>query len=157
MMRLDDAVSSVMRQVACYKFELELHKAYREKGYLPKEEIGKIFQKNMKAYMGDYVEQSEGSENWWVTWSHIRSYFYVYSYASGHLISKFLQNKVKSDMRFIGKVKDFLSSGSSDSPREIFARLGVDIDNKNFWLEGLEEIDILLRETGDLAGKLRKI
>jgi oligoendopeptidase F len=157
MMRLDDAVSAVMRQAACYKFELELHQTFREKGYVSKEEIGKIFQKNMKDYMGSYVEQSKGSENWWVPWSHIRSYFYVYSYASGNLIAKFLQDKVKNDPRFILKVKDFLSAGSSESPRDIFLRLGINIDDKNFWLEGLEKIDGLLKETEKLAKKLHKI
>jgi oligoendopeptidase F len=157
MMRLDDIVSAVMRQVACYKFELDLHKTYREKGYISKEEIGKLFQKHMKAYMGPYVEQSEGSENWWVHWSHIRSYFYVYSYASGLLISKFMQDSVKKDQRFIGKVKKFLSAGSSDSPKDIFSGLGIDINDKNFWLKGLGEIDDLLRETTKLAIKLGKI
>jgi oligoendopeptidase F len=157
MMRLDDVVSAVMRQVACYKFELELHGIYREKGYVSKEEIGKLFQKHMKAYMGPFVEQSEGSENWWVHWSHIRSYFYVYSYASGLLISKFLQDSVKEDPRFIGKVKEFLSAGSSDSPRDIFSGLGINIDDKKFWLKGLGEIDDLLKETTKLAVKLGKV
>jgi oligoendopeptidase F len=157
MTRLDDAVSAVMRQAACYRFEQELHTIYREKGYISKEEIGKIFQKHMKAYMGSYVEQSKGSENWWVHWSHIRSYFYVYSYASGLLISKFLQDSVKRDRRFIGKVKEFLSAGSSGSPKVIFNGLGINIDDKNFWLKGLEEIDDLLKETTKLATKLGKI
>ena len=157
MIRLDDAVSSVIRQIACYRFEQELHKSYREKGYISKEEIGKIFHKNMKAYMGEYVEQTEGSENWWVPWSHIRSFFYVYSYASGYLISKFMQNEVEKDPRFIVKVKDFLSVGSSESPKSIFARLGVDIDSKTFWLQGLQEIDDLLIETQKLAKRLGRM
>ena len=157
MMRLDEAISAVMRQIACYKFELELHKIYREKGYISREEIGKIFTKNMKAYMGEYVEQSEGSQNWWVQWSHIRNYFYVYSYSSGLLISKFLQDAVKNDARFISKVKEFLSAGSSESPKDIFSRLGINIDDKNFWLKGLKEIDDLLTETSNIAKKLGKI
>jgi oligoendopeptidase F len=95
MKRLDDDVSTIFRQIACYCFEKELHTEYREKGYLSQEEIGKIFQKNMAAYMGDAVEQSPGSENWWVYWGHIRRSFYVYSYASGLLISKYMQRAVK--------------------------------------------------------------
>ena len=86
--KLNGDISTIFRQIACYQFEQELHKDFREKGYLSKEDIGKIFQKNMSAYMGDFVEQSEGSENWWIYWGHIRSFFYVYSYASGLLISK---------------------------------------------------------------------
>ena len=157
MMRLNDEVSTIFRQVACYRFEQELHDQFRQKGYLSKEDIGRLFRKHMASYMGDSVEQSPGSENWWVYWGHIRSFFYVYSYASGLLISKSLQNSVKEDPCFIGKVKEFLSAGLSDSPKNIFLRLGIDITDKQFWDRGLEEVENLLNETIHLAEKLGKI
>jgi oligoendopeptidase F len=72
MQKLNDDVSSIFRQVACYRFEQELHNEFRAKGYLSKEEIGTLFQKHMASYMGPAVEQSPGSENWWVYWNHIR-------------------------------------------------------------------------------------
>ena len=156
-MKLSDDVSTIFRQVACYKFEQELHQEFRQKGYLSKEEIGKLFQKHMSLYMGDPVEQSAGSENWWVYWSHIRSFFYVYSYASGLLISKSLQNSVKNAPKFIEKVKEFLSAGLSDSPKNIFKKLGVDITDRSFWNKGIDEVETLLQETTNLAGKLGKI
>ena len=156
MMRLNDEVSTIFRQVACYRFEQELHQEFRQKGYLSKDEIGRLFQKHMAAYMGDAVEQSPGSENWWIYWSHIRSFFYVYSYASGLLISKSLQHSVRKDPAFIGKVRDFLSAGLSDSPKNIFARLGVDISDEQFWNKGLDEVEGLLNETMGLAKKLGK-
>ncbi|MDE1848957.1 MAG: M3 family oligoendopeptidase [Nanoarchaeota archaeon] len=157
MEKLNEEVSTIMRQVACYEFEQEMHKEFREKGYLSKNEIGKIFQKHMKDYMGDFVEQSGGSENWWVYWGHIRTFFYVYSYASGLLISKSLQRMVKSDSKNISKVKNFLSAGLSKSPKEIFMELGIDITRKEFWSEGLKEMEDLLNETESLAKELGKI
>jgi oligoendopeptidase F len=157
MQKLNDDVSSIFRQVACYRFEQELHALFRGKGYLSKDEIGRLFQKHMAAYMGKAVDQSEGSENWWVYWSHIRYFFYVYSYASGLLISKSLQNSVKEDSAFIMKVKEFLSAGLSDSPKNIFGRLGIDITDKQFWDKGLAEVEKLLDETVLLAKKLGKI
>jgi oligoendopeptidase F len=155
--KLNDDVSSIFRQVACYQFEQELHKDFREKGYLSKEEIGRLFRKHMVAYMGNAVLQSEGSENWWVYWNHIRYFFYVYSYASGLLISKSLQNSVKQDPAFVHKVKEFLSAGMSDSPKNIFSRLGIDISDKRFWDTGLDEVENLLNGTEQLAKKLGKI
>ena len=157
MQKLNDDVSSIFRQVACYRFEQELHAVFRTKGYLSKEEIGTLFRKHMAAYMGKAVEQSEGSENWWVYWSHIRYFFYVYSYAGGLLISKALQNSVKRDPAFIEKVKEFLSAGLSDSPKNIFHRLGIDVTDKQFWGKGLDEVEKLLNETELLARKLGKI
>lgn len=157
MQKLNDDISTIIRQIACYKFEQELHAQFREKGYLSKEEIGELFKKHMKAYMGDYVEQSEGSENWWIHWSHIRTYFYNYSYASGLLISKAFQNRVKTDPKFIEKVKLFLSAGTSKSPKDIFLEMDIDITKKEFWEEGLREVEGLLEEVETLAKKLGKI
>lgn len=157
MMKLNDEVSTICRQVACYQFEQELHRTFREKGYLSKDEIGRLFQKHMAAYMGDAVEQSAGSENWWVYWSHIRQFFYVYSYAGGLLISKSLQNSVQKDRTFIERVKEFLSAGLSDSPKNIFMKMGIDIADLRFWDKGLDEIEALLLETRELAVKLKKI
>ena len=157
MMKLNDDMSTIFRQVACYSFEQELHREFGQKGYLSKEEIGKLFRKHMAAYMGDAVEQSKSSENWWVYWSHIRTFFYVYSYASGLLISKSLQHSVKEDPAFVRKVKRFLSAGLSDSPKNIFRDLGIDIADKGFWEKGLDEVENLLQETEALARKLGKL
>jgi len=153
MNQLNDDVSTIIRQVACYMFEQELHKNFREKGYLSKEEIGKLFTKHMKNYMGDFVEQSKGSEYW----SHIRNFFYNYSYASGLLISKSLQGSVKENPKFIENVKEFLSTGGSKSPRDIFEKIGINIADKDFWDKGLEEVERLLNETEKLAKELGKI
>ena len=155
--KLNDDVSTIFRQVACYRFEQELHRDFRSKGYLSKEDIGGLFQTHMAAYMGPFVEQSPGSENWWVYWSHIRYFFYVYSYASGLLISKSLQHSVKEDSSFIIRVKGFLAAGLSDSPQNIFKRLGVNITDSGFWNKGLDEVEGLLEETTALARRLGKI
>ncbi|MDO8509088.1 MAG: M3 family oligoendopeptidase [Nanoarchaeota archaeon] len=154
---LNNDISTIFRQTACYKFEKDLHSRFREKGYLSKEEIGKIFQKNMASYMGDAVEQSSGSENWWVYWNHIRNFFYVYSYSSGLLISKAMQRAVRQDKKFIIKVKEFLSSGKSSSPKDIFLKMGINIGNRKFWEEGLAEVEDLLNEAEKLAKKLGKV
>ena len=68
-----------------------------------------------------------------------------------------MQNSVKEDPKFIEEVKEFLSAGLSDSPKNIFKKLGIDITDKNFWKKGLDEVDALLNETETLAKKLGKI
>ncbi|PIR43751.1 hypothetical protein COV24_01185 [candidate division WWE3 bacterium CG10_big_fil_rev_8_21_14_0_10_32_10] len=157
MQKLNEDISTIIRQTAFYKFEWDLHKQFRKKGYLSKEEIGVIFQKHMKSYMGKYVSQDKGSENWWVYVGHFRSFFYVYSYASGLLISKSLQAEVKKDPKFILKVKSFLSAGSSKSPKDLFLDLGINITKPDFWESGIKELEELLIKTETLARKLGKI
>lgn len=156
MMRLNDYVSAIFRQVACFRFEQELHQTFRQKGYLSHIEIGKIFHKHMRDYMGPAVIQSEGSENWWVYWGHIRTFFYVYSYASGLLIAKYIQNQIRKDHTFVAQLKYFMSAGRSESPKQIFKNMGMDIENPDFWKTGLQEIRILLKDTEKLAKKLGK-
>lgn len=154
MEKLDSDIATIFRQVACYNFEFEIHTHFREYGYVAQETLCQLFAKHMSAYMG---EASHGCENWWVYWQHLRYYFYVYSYSSGLLISKAMQQNVKKDKAYISKVKDFLSAGLSSSPADIFLDLGLDISQKAFWLSGLSEVEHLLDETMALAKKLKKI
>ena len=157
MQKLNSDVSTIFRQAALYLFEQELHANFRKSGYLSAEEIGQLFKKHMADYMGDSVEQSAGSENWWLQWSHIRNFFYVYSYVSGLLISKYFQKQTASDARYINKIKYFLSAGLSQSPQTIFKNMGVDVTNKKFWQDGINEVSDLLKEAEKLAKKLKKI
>lgn len=154
---LDRDISTIFRQVAGYQFELELHEQYRKRGYLSSKDIGEIFLKHMKDYMGESVLQSPGSENWWMYWSHFRQFFYIYSYASGQLISKSLQDAVRKDHSAIESVKMFLQSGTSRSPRDIFLQCGIDIQKPEFWEAGIKSIETALNQAWKLAEKLGKI
>lgn len=138
---LEEDVSTIFRQIACYNFELELHKQFRDKGFLSKDDISKIFTQEMSKYLGESVLKDKHMQLGWIYWSHIRSFFYTYSYASGLLISKYLQNLVKEDTQNIKYVKEFFKAGDSKSPKEIFLDMGMDISKKEFWETGLKEIE----------------
>lgn len=157
MMKLNDDVSTIIRQISFYQFETEIHETFRKEGYLSHQKIGEIFQKHMTAYMGDGVRQDPGAENWWLYIPHFRTPFYVFSYAFGLLVSKSLQHMVREDKSNIEKVKMFLSSGGVKSPKDLMADLDIDIDSKAFWESGLQEVRDLLEETKALAKELGKI
>lgn len=154
MAKLNDDVSSIFRQVAAYRFEQKLHQEFRQAGFLPAERIGELFRAEMVAYLGDSVEFNPGAENWWVYWSHFRRFFYVYSYASGLLISKNLQRKIRADKKFIGPVKSFLAAGTSASSRQLFSNLGLDIGEPEFWTEALAQVHADLDLAKELATKI---
>lgn len=137
---MSDAVNTIFRQIAFYNFEKELHTTFREKGYLSHEEISDIFIRNMQAYLGDAVDVDDGMRYGWIYVSHFRRPFYVYTYASGLLISKFLQKKVREDRGFIEKFKTFLEAGSSKSVKNIFMDIGIDISKREFWKEGISNL-----------------
>lgn len=150
MNRLNDDISAIFRQVACYRFEQDLAETYDKNAYISKEDIGKMFQKRMEEYMGPAVSQKKGGNLFWTYWGHIRSPFYVYSYASGQLISKSLQSMVRSDSKSIELVKDFLATGRVMSPEDIFRKLGLDIIKAQFWELGLKEVESLLSKIEQL-------
>ncbi len=148
-------IATIHRQISLYLFELEIHKKYREEGYLSKEKIGKIFITHMRNYMGNSVDMTN-SNLWWIYWEHIRLKFYVYSYASGALISKTMQKEYRRNHSFMEKIKEFLATGKSKSPREIFEDMGIKI-NKEFFDKGILSIREDLTTVEELAKKLKKI
>jgi oligoendopeptidase F len=151
MFKLNEDVSTIFRQVACYKLEQRLHEEYRKIGYVSKDKVGEIFVQSMSEYLGESVEMEKGSENFWIYWGHIRRLFYVYSYASGLLISKYLQGQVRKDKKNIEKAKYLFSVGMSEAPEVSLKKLGVDISKPEIWEDGIKEIETLLDECEKLA------
>ncbi len=155
--RLEDIIATTMRQIAAYRFERDIHHLFRQKAYLSTQEIGGLFKKHMSAYMGNAIEQNFDAENWWMHWSHFRSPFYVYSYASGLLLSSSMRALLKKDPENWKRIKKFFYTGTSKSPKKIFQEMGIQLEKKDFWLAGLEDIELLFKETKRLAKKLGKL
>jgi oligoendopeptidase F len=139
--KVQDDIATIFRQIAFFNFELELHSTIREQGWVPKEQIAKILQKHLQAYLGKSVSISELDGYSFVYIGHFRRYFYVYSYAFGQLISGALFEKYKQDNTYITKIKQFLSAGGSDTPENIFKKIGIDVTKPEFWKEGLNGIE----------------
>lgn len=150
--RISGYIATIMRQIACFKFELDLHNTIRQKGYLSKEEIGDLHIKNMSQYMGPSVKFAKETRYGYVDWLHIRRFFYVYSYAFGLLVSKALLRKYKEDKNYWSKIEQLFSSGCKDSPENLLAEIGLDIRGDEVWKEGLKAIE----EDVDLFEKLVK-
>ncbi|HEY9480828.1 MAG TPA: M3 family oligoendopeptidase [Candidatus Paceibacterota bacterium] len=139
--RLNDDISTIFRQVACFNFETEFHEILRAKGGLSSAEIASLMNKHMAAYLGPAVEMRPEDGNFFVYWSHIRQFFYVYSYAFGQLISSALYARYKKDKAFLTEIEKFLRAGSSASPEDIFKSIGIDVTKPSFWQEGLKQIE----------------
>ena len=155
--QLEDKVATIFRQIAAYNFEKELHEEFRKKGYLPGKEIGELFNKHMKSYMGDAVSFDEDSGRGWIYWSHFRSSFYVFAYAMALLVSQYAKKQLTNDPSYLMKINEFYETGSSKSPDMIFKSLGIQVNNDKQWMEGINQVRELLKQTTKLAKKLGKI
>jgi len=139
--QINDDVSTIFRQIACFNFEYELHKKIRTEGAVSKEEIAKLMNKHMSAYLGPVFKMQENDGYFFVNWSHIRNFFYVYSYAFGQIISKALYAEYKKDRKFLLKIEEFLKAGGSTSPETIFKNIGIDVRDPSFFESGLRSIE----------------
>ncbi len=128
MSQLNDAISTIHRQIACYRYEQAIHDEYRKTGFISTEKLGELFTKYMSDYMGDAVSQDEGSQYRWVYRSHIRSFFYVFSYAGALILAKTLQSKVVDGSLTFTDVKNGQYCHGRDlSTQQIYANMGIDI------------------------------
>ena len=134
-------ISTIFRQIACFNFELELHENIRKEGQVSKENIAKLMSKHLRSYLGDAVEVTDEEGYFYVYWSHIRRFFYVYTYAYGQIISRALYEKWKEDPSYAKKIKQFLSAGGSMKPEDIFKSIGIDISKNSFFETGLEGVE----------------
>jgi oligoendopeptidase F len=139
--KISDSIQTIFRQIACFNFERELHERIRKEGMLPKEAIAELMNKHMRAYLGPVFNLSEDDGYFFVYWSHIRNFFYVYSYAFGELVSSALYEMYQENPENREKIKQFLCAGGSDSPENIFASIGIDVRNPEFFQKGLKKIE----------------
>lgn len=134
-------IETIFLQIACFNFETELHEKIRTEGQLSKEQIAKLMVKHMSACRGPAVKMEEDDGYLFVGWSHLRLYFYTYTYAFGHLISKAMYKRWKEDHSFETSVRSFLEAGSSLSPKDLFKKIGIDITDPKFFASGLKAIE----------------
>ncbi len=148
--RLQRDISTIFRQVACYNFESELHQTVRTDGFVSKENIAQIHNKNMSAYLGPKMKFREDDGYMFVSWPHLRYYFYVYTYAYGLLTSKVMLRNLEKDPGYIKQVEKFLKAGGSDTPINIFKSIGIDTTKPDFFRAGLLEIEKDIRDLKSL-------
>lgn len=148
--RVMDNVATVFRQIAFVNFETELHALVRTEGFVSRDRISDLMVKHLKSYLGPKFKLDRDDGLFWVRLSHIRRFFYMYTYAYGQLISNAMYARYREDPSFIAKIKEFLSAGGSDTPENIFKSIGIDTAKKGFWADGLRLIE-------DDVAKLEKL
>ena len=139
--KIQGDIETIFRQIAAFNFETELHNSIRAKGLLSADDIGELHNKHMSAYLGPAVKMQKIDGLNFVTWSHFRRFFYVYSYSYGQIISRALNDELKKDKNFGKQIKKFLSAGGSKSPDNIFKDIGIDTTKSDFFKNAVLSIE----------------
>ena len=154
--KIEDAFATVFRQVVLTRFEQLLHKARREQGELTTEQVNELWMSANRPMHGDVVRLSDGYGWWWMYIGHfVHVPFYCYAYAFGELLVLALVQMYKQQGEgFVPKYLELLSSGGSEAPHVLLARLGVNVNDPGFWELGLRLLDDMVREAEGLAANL---
>ena len=155
--KINDEVSTIFRQTACFNFELDLHEQIRTKGRISAREIALSHNKHMSAYLGPIFKMKELDGYFFAPWGHIRNFFYVYSYSYGCLISRAMYQECVKDPSFYKKVDQFMSSGKTMTPEDIFKSIGIDTSKPSFFENGLKAIENDIDELEKLMKKHKMI
>jgi oligoendopeptidase F len=153
---IEDAFSTVFRQVVLTRFEQRLHAARHEQGEQTPERLNAIWLEVNRPMFGDSVTLTDDYGWWWLYIGHfIRSPFYCYAYAFGELLVLALVKKYQEEgPAFVPRYLELLASGGSDAPHILLAKLGVDVTDPGFWSLGLKLLDDMVVEAETLAQRV---
>lgn len=150
--KIEDIFATVFRQNVLTRFEQAAF-AGRTQGRLTPEQINDYWLQANQRYYGQAVEQTPGYELGWSYIPHfIHTPFYCYSYVFGELLVLALYSIYREQgAAFVPQYTALLQAGSSRSPAEMLAELGVDIRDAGFWQRGFAELRRLVGWAQELA------
>jgi len=145
--KIEDALNTVVRQIAFHRFETRFHAA-RLEGELSPQEIGGLWLEVMGESLGPAIRLNRGYEHYWGYISHfVHSPFYVYAYAFGDLLVRGLMEKRREDPKgFAPLYEALLAAGGTKTYVEALAPFGLDPRQKAFWAAGMKQIERLVDE-----------
>lgn len=145
--KIDDMLNTVVRQIAFYQFEQQVHEA-RKSGELSSDDLSAIWQRTQTQALGPNVHLDEITNNFWTYISHfIHTPFYVYAYAFGDcLVNSLYAFYLKNPDGFEEKYLNLLKSGGSQHYSKLMQPFGFDLSKPDFWSTGLQMIENMINE-----------
>ena len=145
--KVEDMLNTVVRQVAFYEFEQQVHRERRE-GELTARRLGDIWLDVQRASLGPAFRFDESYRTYWGYIPHfIHSPFYVYAYAFGECLVNSLYAVYRdSAAGFAARYLDMLRAGGTLTHKELLAPFGLDASDPGFWSHGLEIVSEFIDE-----------
>jgi oligoendopeptidase F len=145
--KVEDMLNTVVRQIAFYCFEREVHENRRD-GELTADQIGELWIATQKEALGEAIEFGPGYETFWAYIPHfIHSPFYVYAYAFGDcLVNSLYARYLEAEDGFQQKYFEMLKAGGTKHHSELLKPFGLDATDPAFWHKGLAMIEGFIDE-----------
>jgi len=150
--KVEDMLNTVVRQIAFYEFERQVHDERRE-GELSVDRLGEIWMDVGRQSLGPALRFGDEYRVYWAYIPHfVHSPFYVYAYAFGDCLVNSLYSLYEdAEQGFAERYLDMLRAGGTLRHKELLAPFGLDASDPAFWDRGLAVIERLvdqLEETG---------
>lgn len=154
--RVESVFATVFRQVSMHCFEEEAHGARRRAGEVPIGALNEMWMTTQQAMFCDSLTLNQRYESWWSYIPHfIHTPGYVYSYAFGELLAMSIHAAYQRlGSGFIDSYLGVLAAGGSASPAQILSKVGLNIDDPEFWSTGLKMIELLIVRAETAAAEL---
>ena len=138
--QLDDIYATVLRQAYFVQFENQAHEMIAQGATV--KDLAKTYLAEVRQQFGKGIKVPEEFQWEWLTIPHIyASPFYCYAYSFGNLLVLALYRMYqKEGAAFVPKYLELLSTGGSESPQAILAKVGVDMASEDFWQSGFDTI-----------------
>lgn len=154
-------LGTVWRQIEWSNYEYDLYKAIEKNEPVNNwEAISELYYKNSKKYSLSSKTKKYKEEDVFgsIYVPHFYYGFYVYKYAIGQLCAIYFFNeyKQKGQKALENYVNNFLSAGCSDHPLEILKKVGIDLNDTNYYRKGFEYLDVLIKQWIALGKKIFK-
>jgi len=151
--KVEDALNTVVRQIAFVDFERRVHDA-RQKAELTPDELGDIWMAVQNESLGPVFNFEDGYR---VFWSYIPHFihvpFYVYAYAFGDCLVNALYAVYQAEPKgFQERYHDLLAAGGTLRHQELLKPFGLDATDPNFWSKGLGVVEGLIDQLEQEAG-----
>jgi oligoendopeptidase F len=143
--KIEDALNTVVRQIAFVEFERRVHDA-RKTAELTADELGKLWLEVQTESLGPTFHFDDAYR---VFWSYIPHFihvpFYVYAYAFGDCLVNSLYAVYQAEPEgFQERYLELLRAGGTLRHQELLAPFGLDASDPGFWAKGLGMIEGLI-------------
>ena len=151
--KIEDTFATVFRQISMNRFEDKIHKARRGEGELTSDRFNELWLETQRDMFQDSVTITEEYGSWWSYVPHfLHTPGYVYAYSFGELLVLALYRLYQEEGEaFVPKYIDLLAAGDSDYPDRLLAKVGVDINDPDFWQKGIDVIESWVEQAESLA------
>ena len=138
--QLDDIYATVLRQAYFVQFENQAHEMIAQGATV--KDLAKTYLAEVRQQFGKRIKVPDEFQWEWLTIPHIfASPFYCYAYSFGNLLVLALYRMYqKEGAAFVPKYLDLLSTGGSEAPQTMLAKVGVNMASEDFWQSGFDTI-----------------